>query len=706
MVLPQGGIIPGTRRPSGGVGASNIADLTGLDAGELIVGGAGGPTALALPSYGQELRRRGTNLNFLPGKEAHIADRNDIDKTGVADQQALFATYLDEYKTAGYATVYLDPGTYKFNSQLALPIDFRLIGPGDGSGTSVGGAAATIIAGAADIDGILRLTSHNVVSGVKINCGSGLENVHGVRATGIGAVVKDTWFGGGTSASYGITTGNPARTEPGALYLDVLKCTWSNFAGKALHFDKGPSYYGVNGALIDDCAFGGNPEGVMYLVGFATMRDCAIEYNHGNAANPIIHVDGTPVSSGLGIEGGYMEMSGSALVDAIRANGQGSLWMEGGNTDSRTEGGLAGTIAVNFQSTGALSMRGVGVLPVETGIKFSAGVTPKLVHIEQIDWHADVVTRMVDAPTSLTTSSGGAFPPLHGYLENDGKALFRQAVVSPVVQHNMGSHGATLNLALGNSFLIESPTASALGVTNATPGQVVTIVNQYNSTAPVLLGTAFKSADWEQGYIAPQQGRTFLVTGDGFLIEAGGHRPVMEEKTANFSATDAVDIYRCNCTEGNITVTLPDGRDTRRNQARPKVFIKSDASANTVSFDGFDAQNVVVGAAWNNALTKPGDFVWLYCDATSDNVHTSVWWDVVGGNVLPRALRVDGDLDHNGTLAGFYGATPVAKPTALTAADNTAIDATYDATEQAVLGNVRTRLNELETKLQALGLLT
>lgn len=52
---------------------------------------------------------------------------------------------------------------------------------------------------------------------------------------------------------------------------------------------------------------------------------------------------------------------------------------------------------------------------------------------------------------------------------------------------------------------------------------------------------------------------------------------------------------------------------------------------------------------------------------------------------------------------GFFGATPVVQQTALTAADAGTIDGTYGAEEQAILGNIRTRLGELETKLIALG---
>lgn len=68
-------------------------------------------------------------------------------------------------------------------------------------------------------------------------------------------------------------------------------------------------------------------------------------------------------------------------------------------------------------------------------------------------------------------------------------------------------------------------------------------------------------------------------------------------------------------------------------------------------------------------------------------------------------LTAAGPLAHKGTTVGFYNATPVTKPTALTAADAAAVDVTYGAEEAGVIANLRTRVNELETKLRALGLL-
>lgn len=80
----------------------------------------------------------------------------------------------------------------------------------------------------------------------------------------------------------------------------------------------------------------------------------------------------------------------------------------------------------------------------------------------------------------------------------------------------------------------------------------------------------------------------------------------------------------------------------------------------------------------------------------------------LSGYSQPAATAVLGDRDERAmgeAKIGFFGVAPVVKPTALTAVVATAVAATYGATEQGVLSNVRTRLNEVEAKLRALGLL-
>ena len=61
---------------------------------------------------------------------------------------------------------------------------------------------------------------------------------------------------------------------------------------------------------------------------------------------------------------------------------------------------------------------------------------------------------------------------------------------------------------------------------------------------------------------------------------------------------------------------------------------------------------------------------------------------------------------NTGTIASctFRPLYPFAQGAALTAADATAIDGTYGAPEQGVLDNVRVRVNEIEARLEAAGI--
>jgi hypothetical protein len=69
-------------------------------------------------------------------------------------------------------------------------------------------------------------------------------------------------------------------------------------------------------------------------------------------------------------------------------------------------------------------------------------------------------------------------------------------------------------------------------------------------------------------------------------------------------------------------------------------------------------------------------------------------------------IEIDGDLNHDGSKVGFFGTAPVAKPTALTAANAETIDTTYGEQEKKTIENLRTRVNQLEEKLKSLGLLS
>ena len=85
-----------------------------------------------------------------------------------------------------------------------------------------------------------------------------------------------------------------------------------------------------------------------------------------------------------------------------------------------------------------------------------------------------------------------------------------------------------------------------------------------------------------------------------------------------------------------------------------------------------------------------------------DSGHISI----ADGSSIATGTGTGSRIGHTATQKlGFWGKTPAVQPTALTAADASPVDSTYGAEEAAVIANLRTRLNELETKLKAIGLL-
>jgi len=76
-----------------------------------------------------------------------------------------------------------------------------------------------------------------------------------------------------------------------------------------------------------------------------------------------------------------------------------------------------------------------------------------------------------------------------------------------------------------------------------------------------------------------------------------------------------------------------------------------------------------------------------------------------GTLTLGASLSCTDDYGHSGTNWGIFGSTPTTQPTALTASDASSVDATYGNEERDVIINLRTRVDELETKLQAIGVI-
>ena len=107
--------------------------------------------------------------------------------------------------------------------------------------------------------------------------------------------------------------------------------------------------------------------------------------------------------------------------------------------------------------------------------------------------------------------------------------------------------------------------------------------------------------------------------------------------------------------------------------------------------------NVVYGANIRCGLKRYG--------ASPD--FTSVNNRVLNNTVLSGMILSDAhDVTYQNNIANIHGSDANANGplAALTAANATAINSTYDATEEGVINNIRTRLNEIETRLQSLNL--
>lgn len=89
----------------------------------------------------------------------------------------------------------------------------------------------------------------------------------------------------------------------------------------------------------------------------------------------------------------------------------------------------------------------------------------------------------------------------------------------------------------------------------------------------------------------------------------------------------------------------------------------------------------------------------------TSTTNPQVEFNVINSGDINMMYNSTSRIKCNSTGIGFFNTTPVAKPSALTAANNGTIN-TGDATSDTIIANMRTRIAELESKLQSLGLLS
>lgn len=117
----------------------------------------------------------------------------------------------------------------------------------------------------------------------------------------------------------------------------------------------------------------------------------------------------------------------------------------------------------------------------------------------------------------------------------------------------------------------------------------------------------------------------------------------------------------------------------------------------TVLFDSGAAYNTILGT--QNMFNDGVNFFNVKDNSAqvTNTFFTSDGLVTRGGNIKIGTAT--------GDKVGFYGVTPVVQPTGISAVDTSTVDNTYGAQESAVITSLRTKLDSLINKLEALGLL-
>ena len=92
------------------------------------------------------------------------------------------------------------------------------------------------------------------------------------------------------------------------------------------------------------------------------------------------------------------------------------------------------------------------------------------------------------------------------------------------------------------------------------------------------------------------------------------------------------------------------------------LFMEAYGGTTSVTFGGISANNMACIKASGDDVMVMGtlgstDLVFVTNDAERARINSS------GNMRVSNALEIDGDLDHDGSNAGFYGTAPIAKPT-------------------------------------------
>ena len=353
---------------------------------------------------------------------------------------------------------------------------------------------------------------------------------------------------------------------------------------------------------------------------------------------------------------------------------------------------------------------------------------PTMIGVSSID--KETIVRIAVNPTTnaLLIDSTSLFSGLDSrYVNVAGDVMSGQLTV-PLINGSSADNGditinGTSSVTKTTSYVILQATAGNVGIGTTeptaklevlpSPGDIALKVGRMSGN-PSIRGIS--DTDWliADAGTSGRLGLNFWSTGDVVLVNGGGNVGIGiitsgSKLQVNGNAAIGYSESTAGPTKGlaisgnvGIGTTEPNRTLGIGGLVARNIGMERGTVANTAGF----ALTLNAGAATVAATNKAGGI--LYLDGG-----ISTGTGVSGVEIRTSPAGSTGTADNSvatmikvsGNTLGFYGVTAVVRPTALTATGTYTLN-TGDAGSDMEITLMRTRINELETKLQSLGFLT
>lgn len=310
--------------------------------------------------------------------------------------------------------------------------------------------------------------------------------------------------------------------------------------------------------------------------------------------------------------------------------------------------------------------------------------------------------------SSDTTANG--FYVYNASIPNSGYGLIVKNTTGNVLLGTITDAGSSSRLQVSQaddvSILIKSTSTAIKAAYTIYERSTTGAARQY------WLGTGINSTADFTLYDATNSKFRWSVTPDGNTLFGGAAEGNYRLDVQSSGSSGTLRVYDQTATTGvtSLVVRAGAGQSTTALQSW-----KNNSDTTVLSVDGvgqmrFTQANTSIEIVSTAAITSNAynDGSWKYrasTGATYLGSNSDAWSFLTApSGTAGNAISWSTMFKINSTGIGFFGVTPVARAAALTAANASALN-TGDATSDTVIGNMRTRIAELESKLQAYGLL-